>query len=214
MGASNQSERPEEKPAIRTTIVGGRPPGCGKDVGEIPRGIEVLVKKASVDPEFKALLLEKREGAAERIGLELAESEILLLRSIPKAHLETVISHTQVRPMDRKAFLGYAAATMLATLGLVSCDPGWSGGSQPPPAPAGVPPDRPPMEEETTKGIRPDRPPESKDKGGIRPDRPPEEKEDEEKEDEEKKEEPKPEPDPKPPEPQPPTSRGIRPDRP
>jgi hypothetical protein len=37
-----------EQPAIRTTIVGWRPPGPGKDVGSVPRGIEVLVKKAAV----------------------------------------------------------------------------------------------------------------------------------------------------------------------
>ena len=46
-----------EQEAVRTTIVGGRPPGCGQPVGQIPRGIEVLVKKAAVDPEFKTLLL-------------------------------------------------------------------------------------------------------------------------------------------------------------
>ncbi|MCP4231568.1 MAG: hypothetical protein GY771_15670, partial [bacterium] len=41
-----------EREAVRTTIVGGRPPGSGKSNGSIPRGIEVLVKKASVDAVF------------------------------------------------------------------------------------------------------------------------------------------------------------------
>ena len=60
-----QQDRPEEREAVRTTIVGGRPPGSGKEVGPIPRGIEVLVKKAAVDPAFKQILLEKRAKAAD-----------------------------------------------------------------------------------------------------------------------------------------------------
>ena len=37
----------------------------------IPRGVEVLVRKASVDPAFKDLLLTAREAAASQIDLEL-----------------------------------------------------------------------------------------------------------------------------------------------
>ena len=56
-GPQFRGNRPAEQPAVRTTIVGGRPPGSGHGVGQIPRGIELLVKKASVDPEFRKLLL-------------------------------------------------------------------------------------------------------------------------------------------------------------
>jgi len=63
--------RPPEQDAVRTTIVGGRPPGCGQPVEPIPRGIEVLIKKAAVDPEFRSLLIEKRDAAAREIGLAL-----------------------------------------------------------------------------------------------------------------------------------------------
>ena len=38
-------------------------------MADIPRAIEVLIKKASVDPEFRQLLLEKREQAAGEIDL-------------------------------------------------------------------------------------------------------------------------------------------------
>ena len=41
--------------------VAGVPPGHG----DIPRGIELLVKKASVDAEFRALQLERRAEAAD-----------------------------------------------------------------------------------------------------------------------------------------------------
>ena len=115
------SENPEEQPAVRTTIVGGRPPGSGKAVGNIPRGIEVLVKKAAVDPSFRDLLLEKRAGAAESIGLRLDPTEVAMLTSIPEAQLSAIIAGTKVAPGIKKAFLGYAAAVMLAALG---CDAG------------------------------------------------------------------------------------------
>jgi len=135
--------RSVEQPAVRTTIVGGRPPGSGKDVGEIPRGIEVLVKKASVDAEFKRLLLEKRAAAAAAIDLELDPAEAMMLESVPAAQLEAIIAHTTVSPVTRSAFLGRAAAVMLAALGAATgCDDY---------APVtGVRIDRPPKEEPKT----------------------------------------------------------------
>ena len=48
---SHKKNRPQEKGAVRTTIVGGRPPGSGRGHGEIPRGLEILLKKAHVDPD-------------------------------------------------------------------------------------------------------------------------------------------------------------------
>ena len=117
MGNDEHRERPQEKDAVRTTIVGGRPPGSGKDVGPIPRGIEVLVKKASVDGEFKALLLEKRAEAARTIELDLEPAEAAMLDAVPAAQLEAIIANTQVSPMTRAAFLGRAASVMVAALG-------------------------------------------------------------------------------------------------
>ena len=110
--------RPVEQEAVRTTIVGGRPPGSGKPLGPIPRGIEVLVKKAAVDPEFKCLLLEKRGEAAKAIGLALEPAESLMLAAAPAAQIEAIIAQTNVSPSLRPAFLGRAAAVMLAALGV------------------------------------------------------------------------------------------------
>jgi len=111
-------------PAVRTTIVGGRPPGCGKGIGEIPRGIEVLVKKASVDAEFRALLLERRAEAASEIGLELDPAEAAILNGLPREQLEAIIARTRVRPEHRAAFAGRNVLLMLAALGVAtsSCD--------------------------------------------------------------------------------------------
>jgi hypothetical protein len=105
----------------------------------IPRGIEVLVKKASVDPGFRKLLLEKRSEAAKEIGLELDPAEAAMLRGVPEAQLEAIIAQTTVSPMTRAAFLGRAAAVMLAALGASVT------GADGPPPPGGIKPDRPPV---------------------------------------------------------------------
>jgi hypothetical protein len=202
-GPQFRADRPREQEAVRTTIVGGRPPGGGKRLGAIPRGIEVLVKKASVDMEFKQLLLDQREAAAETIGLKLDPAEVLMLRAAGAEQLEAVIAQTHIPKKQRRAFLTNAAAVMLAALGVAS-----SG---------------------CILGIRPDRPddPESDDERpefnatrGMEPDLPPERTSDG---DETRATEPAPEPGPTRPEQLPvtdgirpdfPATKGIRPDRP
>jgi hypothetical protein len=109
--------RPVEMEAVRTTIVGGRPPGSGRRWGPIPRGIEILVKKASVDPEFRRLLLDVRAEAAGAIGLALDRAEAAMLAAIPDTQLDMIIARATVPVESRAAFLGRAAALMLAALG-------------------------------------------------------------------------------------------------
>ncbi len=146
-GPQFRADRPVEREVVRTTIVGGRPPGSGQSLGEIPRGIDVLIKKASVDPAFKQLLLEKRAEAAEEIGLTLDPAEAMMLRVVPDNQLQSIIAQTRVPDAHRRAFLGKAAAAMLAALGVFA--PGCN------PAPTGERPDLP----SGTKGVRPDRVP-------------------------------------------------------
>ncbi|MFO8012359.1 MAG: hypothetical protein R6X20_03535 [Phycisphaerae bacterium] len=136
-----RDDRPAEQPAVKTTIVGGRPPGPGKGLGPIPRGIEVLIKKAAVDPAFKRLLLETRDEAAGEIDLALDPAEAMMLRAAPRGELEAIIARTRVHPNVRSAFLGRAAAVMLVALGAgaVGCEEDGE--------PAGVDPDRPPAVE-------------------------------------------------------------------
>ncbi len=181
----------QEREAVKTTIVGGRPPGSGRDNGAIPRGVEVLVKKAAVDPEFRSVLLERRAAAAEEIGLELTDSEKAMIGIVPERQLESIIAHTDVPDTQRRAFMGRAAVVMLAALGtgLATAGVGCTKGIRPKEVPV-------------TDGIRPDMPQETKPKPapenlpaptGIRPDMPQEAK-------------------PKPPPAKPATTKGIRPD--
>jgi hypothetical protein len=160
----------------------------------IPRGIEVLVKKASVDRTFRQQLLKTKSGAAELIDLELTKPEIMMLNATPEDHLAAVIDSTSVPERHRSIFLGTAAVLMLAAIGVTvtGCD----GVVQT----RGVQPDRPPDTDAAAatsrpdtipavEGIRPEPAPESEDVAppestpadvrvehtmtlGIRPDRP------------------------------------------
>ncbi len=108
---------------------------------QIPRGIEVLVKKAAVDAEFHKLLLERRAEAAKEIGLVLDPAEAAMLASIPASLLEGIIARTTVSPISRAAFLGKAAAVMLAALGTDLA------AAEGPPPPGGIAPDIPSQRE-------------------------------------------------------------------
>ncbi len=137
----------------------------------IPRGVEVLVKKAAVDPAFKQLLLEERAAAAEAIALKLEPAEVAMLNAIPAKQLAAIVANTKVSPSLRPAFLGYAAAVMLAALGALTASCAATFGNQPDPpedppeGPPGIfdPSDNATKQRETgdepvTRGIKPDRP--------------------------------------------------------
>ncbi len=136
---------------------------AGASRAPIPRGIEVLLKKASVDPKFRALLLEQRAGAAAAIDLKLELAEVAMLRAIPADQLERLIDHTKVPVEQRRVFLGRAAAAMLAVIGaalaMSTCTStlghraGRLGGLKPRPNEST---NRPPVS--LARGISPDRP--------------------------------------------------------
>lgn len=108
----------------------------------ISRGIEVLVKKAAVDPKFKKMLLVKRAGAAEAIALNLEPAEAAMLAAVPETQLHAIIANTKVSPRLRPAFLGYAAAAMIAALGTATA---CGGADLSPDVTRGIEPDIPPV---------------------------------------------------------------------
>jgi hypothetical protein len=95
---------------------------------QVPKGVEVLVHKAAVDPVFRADLLARRAAAAEDIGLPLEATEAAMLAAVPAAQLETIIARTSVPEEHRRAFLGKAAAAMLAALGAMGAGVAAAGG--------------------------------------------------------------------------------------
>ncbi len=91
--------------------------GAGGAAKGVPQGIEVLVKKAKVDGEFKLLLLEKRAEAARTIGLELTAAETAMINAAPAEQLEAIIAATKVKSKAVPILLGCSAAAMLVALG-------------------------------------------------------------------------------------------------
>ncbi|MBN1421550.1 MAG: hypothetical protein JXP34_22445 [Planctomycetes bacterium] len=150
---------------IRRTIVGVRPPEGAGALPPIPRGIEVLIKKASVDSGFRDLLLADREAAAREIGLDLAPSERAVLAAVPARELEAFVDRVRVPEEHRRVFLGRAAAAMLALVAggamLASCVKGSRPDAAPPPSDAtlGIRPDLPENKEENDEETPPPSPP-------------------------------------------------------
>jgi hypothetical protein len=70
--------------------------------------------KASVDPVFRMLVLQKRAEAAHQIDLELTEAERNMLSSISAEQLEKIIENTKVKPEHRSIFQGTTAKIMIA----------------------------------------------------------------------------------------------------
>jgi hypothetical protein len=100
------------------TIVGGRS-ADNKPASNSPHGIEVLLKKASVDGDFANVLLDSPE-AARLISLDLQESERRILLSTPRGTLQSMIRHTTVKRQQLSAFKTMSAALMLAVVVAVS----------------------------------------------------------------------------------------------
>lgn len=97
------------------TIVGGRY-SDNRPVGNSPRGIEILLKKASVDEDFAKVLLESPEDAAQLISLDLHDAEKKILAHIPKPTLHAMIRNTTVKSHQLSAFKTLSASLMLAAI--------------------------------------------------------------------------------------------------
>lgn len=101
----------------RTTIVGGRSTNTRHYPTGMPRGIEVLVKKAAVDAAFREVLIKTRSNAAATIDLQLDETEARIIDGVPESSLQVMVSKASVPTSQRKAFMGSAAGIMLAAIG-------------------------------------------------------------------------------------------------
>jgi hypothetical protein len=87
-----------------------------EELKKYPRGIEILLKKAKVDPVFRALVLQDPRTAADSIELNLKENERMILDNTPKSVLKSMIQNTFVPKQHLKTFLTQKAPAMLALL--------------------------------------------------------------------------------------------------
>ena len=114
------SEKPGEQ---GHTIVGGRPQATRSMRSDIPRALEILVKRAAIDSKFKTELLARRDKIADDLQLPLDESERAMLACIPAEHLEKMIKTTEVPPAQRSMLAKGTAAAMLALLAQLTFAP-------------------------------------------------------------------------------------------
>ncbi|HEY9070870.1 MAG TPA: hypothetical protein VIV61_11495, partial [Candidatus Ozemobacteraceae bacterium] len=105
------------------TIVGGRPSGATDRGRGIPRGMELLLKRAAVDSAFRTDLLARRAQVADELNLPLDRTERSMLDGIPEAQLRGIITATPVPEPQRKALSGASAAAMLALLAQLTFTP-------------------------------------------------------------------------------------------
>ncbi|UCF97728.1 MAG: type II secretion system protein GspG [Spirochaetaceae bacterium] len=111
------------------TIVGGRSTAY-EGRKDFPRGIEILLKKAKVDPAFQDLLLQDPVAAAESIELTLQENEKRILVNTPEAVLKSTIKKTFVPKQHIRTFLNQKAPAMLALVLATTVILSASGGSE------------------------------------------------------------------------------------
>ena len=86
------SPEQQSKQAVKTTIVGGQPPGNDRPLQYIPVGLEELLAMAAVNPQFARALLTDRAGAMQASGVELTGTEQSVLGAVDDAALERMVN--------------------------------------------------------------------------------------------------------------------------
>lgn len=155
------------------TIVGGRPQASRGIRNDIPRALEILVKRAAIDKEFRAQLLQKREKIAKEMRIPLDPSEKAILAGIPEEHLQKMIQVTEVPPAQKNLLAKGTAAAMLALLAQLTFAPLPGHAEKPPTVHLKKTHDRSELDDTAiVKGIRHDFTEDHLADRGIRPDFP------------------------------------------
>ena len=79
-----------------------------------PRGIEALLRRAAASPKVEEQLRADPIAAAQQAGIELTESERLILGATPPGQLEQMLAGYRVARPERRGFLRRAWAAALA----------------------------------------------------------------------------------------------------
>lgn len=174
MSSDDQSEKPESilkiKPPSDPAEIQKRPAATGHMADYPPAekinatppfslNIELLLKKAAVDINFRMKFVEKRtEYVKDFEDLKLNQAEMELLDSMPKDQLRTIIANTQVPEYQESTFQSLDFLSMRSALGdelsedevrkriartKVTGHMADRPPEMPPPSPAGAKPDRP-----------------------------------------------------------------------
>ena len=118
--ADNERDGSGPQSAVKTTIVGGQPPGNQRDLeGRVPVGIEELLAMAAVDDDFAEALDGRRAEAIEASGVALTDSERAILGTVDRGALEQMVAGVRglLPEQARREFLGRSAAAMMFLMG-------------------------------------------------------------------------------------------------
>lgn len=107
------------KDAVKTTIVGGQPPGNDRQQQPVPVGIEELLTLAAVDDELARVLVEDRSAIIDTGAVSLTSTERSILASIDADSLSRMVARVDLsrEEEDRRSFLGHSAGVVLALVG-------------------------------------------------------------------------------------------------
>jgi hypothetical protein len=128
----------------------------------MPRGVEMLLKMAAIDPAFRQRLIRMRGKASRTLGFKLTFSEARILKSVPEDQLQAMIDAMPVSDDERNALLSMAPQSQLPAdsplLSTMGTRPEWTETPSRPPPTRGIRPDLPgkPPRPVGPKGIRPD----------------------------------------------------------
>lgn len=117
---SSSHEADEGRTSVRTTIVGGQPPGNARPLGEVPIGMERLLGLAAVDDRLAAELEHDPKSLAEGCGITLEPTELSVLEATPKGALRGMLDgiRSGLAEPARREFIKRAsilAAALFAT---------------------------------------------------------------------------------------------------
>jgi hypothetical protein len=148
-----------DRPDRKRTIVGGRPKAEGGPGADIPRGVEIVLKMAAIDPTFRKRLIHMRGQASRDLGFKLKLSEAMILEAVPEDQLQAMIDAMQVSDDERARLSALAPekrlpsdSPLLATMGI---RPEWNADAAALRQTRGIRPDDVPPRGQT-KGIRPE----------------------------------------------------------
>lgn len=96
-----------------------------------PRGLEILVKKAAVDADFKNQLLSKREAFAREHSIPLDPTEESMLASTSEEQLKNMIEHTTVPETQRSYLMKASIVAIVALIAQLNVSPANADSLQP-----------------------------------------------------------------------------------
>lgn len=124
--------------SVRTTIVGGQPPGNARPLGEVPIGMERLLGLAAVDDRLAAELERDPRSLAEECGITLEPTELSVLAATPPGALRGMLDgiRTGLAEPARREFMKRASVLAVALFATGGAAAGGCKKTTPDPSPA------------------------------------------------------------------------------